>query len=99
MFARDVLPHFIDFGHDTAQIGDDKVVLRIEMPVERHLVGAGRLGDGIDADAAKAVAMEQIARRGEDAFAGGVSKEGHRTFRFLSSDRSADPLDRDVTGR
>ena len=37
------------------------------MPVERHLVGAGGLRDGIDADAAKAVFSEQVARRRDDA--------------------------------
>src|SRR5277367_6245587 len=39
------------------------------MPVERHLVGAGGLGDGFDADAPDAVAMEQIAGGAQDALA------------------------------
>jgi len=38
--------------------------------VERHLVGAGCFGNGIDTDTADAVAVEQIACRGENAFAG-----------------------------
>ena len=33
------------------------------MTVERHLVGLGRLGDGIDADTADAVLPKQFASR------------------------------------
>jgi hypothetical protein len=39
------------------------------MAIERHLVGAGGLGDGVDADGVDAVAVEQLAGRGEDALA------------------------------
>ena len=70
MFARNVLPHLFDFGRDTAQIGDDQIVLGIEVTVERHLVGAGCFGNGVDTDTADAVAVEQIACSGKNAFAG-----------------------------
>jgi hypothetical protein len=96
----DVPPDVISFGHDTAKIGDDKLVLRFEMPIQRHLVGAGGLGNRIDADAAKSMAMEQIARCGENPRAG---RRDHRKFVghacFLQWTVSHDPLDRDVTDR
>ena len=39
------------------------------MAVERHLVGAGRLGDRFDPDAADAMAVKEILRAGDDSFA------------------------------
>ena len=39
------------------------------MAVERHLVGAGRLGDRLDPDAANAAPVEQILRAGDNSFA------------------------------
>ena len=68
-FALDVLPDRVGLRRDAAQIGDDQIVLRIEVPVERHLVGAGGLGDGLDTDAANAVTMEQLAGRQQDSLA------------------------------
>src|SRR5215469_16972118 len=50
------------------QAGDDKIVFRSKMPIERHLVGAGGFGDCVDADAADAVLVEEIAGCGDDAF-------------------------------
>ena len=49
-----------------------------KMAVERHLVGAGRLGDGIDPDRMDAVAIEQLARRRQDALARRGGKLGGR---------------------
>jgi len=37
--------------------------------IERHLVGAGRLGDRVDADGMDAVAIEQLAGGREEALA------------------------------
>ena len=58
MIALKIPPHLVDLDGDAAQIGDDEVVLRIEVSVQGHLVGAGGLGDGFDAHAANAVPME-----------------------------------------
>src|SRR6267378_7982609 len=60
MVALEIPPHFVDLGGDAAQIGDDEIVLRIEVAVERHLVGAGSLRDCFDPHAADAVPMKQI---------------------------------------
>ena len=56
----------LDLGPDlfrllalVVEIFEDQFVLRFEMTVERHLVGAGRLGDRLDADAANAVAWNR----------------------------------------
>ncbi len=40
------------------------------MPVERHLVGAGRRGDRVDAHGVDTLAIEQIPGDREDAFSG-----------------------------
>ncbi|MBB4434329.1 hypothetical protein GGE18_004457 [Rhizobium esperanzae] len=47
------------FG-SAAQRLADQLVLRAKMPVERHLVGQSRVGDGIDADAADAALAEKL---------------------------------------
>jgi hypothetical protein len=49
-----------------AQAGGDQLVLRAEMPVERHFVGASGLGDRVNPDALDAVLAKQIARRVDD---------------------------------
>ena len=67
--ALDVGPDFLGFLALVIEIFEDQIVLGIEVAVERHLVGAGGLGDGLDADAANAVAMKQILRRLDDAVA------------------------------
>src|SRR5262249_12606948 len=48
---------------------NDQIVLRPEMAVERHLVGAGRFGDRVNAYATDAVLMEEAACCGDDAVA------------------------------
>ena len=47
------------------------------MTVERHLVGAGRLGDRLDPDGPDSMPIEQLAGRREDALA-------RRNFALLS---------------
>ena len=66
MTAPRAPPQRLGVGGHRLQALDDQVVLRAEMPVERHLVGAGRLGDGLDPDAADAVLVEQVARGRHD---------------------------------
>src|ERR1700704_6569794 len=69
MVALEIPPHFVDLGGDAAQIGDDEIVLRIEVAVERHLIGAGRLRDCFYPHAADAVPMKQIPGRQENSLA------------------------------
>ena len=63
-------PDRLGFDATSAQTGDDKIVLRAEMAVKRHLVGAGRLRDGVYADAADPVLAEEIPGRADDALPG-----------------------------
>ena len=67
---------------DPAHPLGNELVLRLEVPIQRHLVRPRRLGDRIDADATNPHATEQIVGRLENAltwwdaeFAGG----GHGT--------------------
>ena len=53
-------PPSFGFERHVAQTLNDQVVLRAEVTVERHLVGAGRLGDRIDANASDSVFVEQV---------------------------------------
>ena len=52
------------FGGAAQRLADE-FVLRAEVPVERHLVGQSRVGDGIDANATDAVLAEKL-RSGRD---------------------------------
>src|SRR5260370_16953601 len=70
MVALEIPPHFVDLDGDAAQIGDDEIVLRIEVAVERHLVGAGSLGDCFDPHPADAVPMKKIPGPQENSLAG-----------------------------
>jgi hypothetical protein len=63
MIAFDIAPHFVDFDGDATQISEDQIVFRIEVPIERHLIGAGGLGDRFDADTPDAMTMEQVPGR------------------------------------
>jgi hypothetical protein len=69
MVALEIPPHLVDFDGDAAQIGDDEIVLRVEVTVESHFVGAGRLRDCFDSYAADAVPMKQIPGRQENSLA------------------------------
>ena len=55
-----------------------------EMAIERHFIGAGSLGDGVDTDGMDALAVEQLARRHEYTLAWG------QLLRWLGRRRSAD---------
>ena len=79
----------------------DQHILRGEVPIERHLVGAGRLGDRVDADRMDAAAIEQLARGREDALArrqAGALPIGGRSSR-LARLMSAPSLDMLLTGQ
>ena len=62
-------PFSIDLVDDGAKTGDGQILLRAEMPIERHLVAIGGGRDLIDADTLDAALAEEIARRIENAFA------------------------------
>jgi len=58
-----LVPHPFALGGERREIRRDQLVARAEMAVERHLVGAGSGGDGIDAHRVDAIAVEKLARR------------------------------------
>jgi len=60
-------PAAVGFARGLPQIGRHQVVLRTEVTIERHLVGAGRLGDGIDPHSPDSVAVKQIPGDRQDA--------------------------------
>lgn len=49
----------------------DQLVLRAKMPIERHLVGQSRVGNGIDANAADAALAEKLRGCRDDTLARG----------------------------
>jgi hypothetical protein len=53
-----------------AQILRDQFVLRGKVPVERHLIGAGRFSDRIDADCLNSMPVKELASGRKDARAG-----------------------------
>ena len=65
------IPGSVEFLRELAETRGDQRILRGEVAIERHLVGAGRLGDRVDADGMDAAAIEQLAGGREDALARG----------------------------
>src|SRR5262245_22949285 len=53
-----------------AQVLGHQLVLGGEVAIERHLVGAGRLGDGIDPNRPYSLSVKQVARSRQDPRAG-----------------------------
>jgi hypothetical protein len=51
------------------QVFGNQLVLRVEVAIERHLVGAGGLGDRLHADRPDAEPVKQVRRGVEDALA------------------------------
>ena len=62
-------PNLVGFLSFVVQVFENQVVLRAEVTIEGHFVGACGLGDGVDADPANAMTMEQILRGSDDALA------------------------------
>jgi hypothetical protein len=56
----DFRPPALGLDRRIAQTLNDEIVLRTEVTVKGHLVGARRFGDRIDADAANPMFMEKI---------------------------------------
>src|SRR5258708_7359390 len=67
MGVGDRIPGSVEFLSELAETGGDQHILRGEMAIERHLVGAGRFGDRVDANGMDAAAIEQLAGCREDA--------------------------------
>ena len=68
--SLDVGPNFFGLPPLAAQILANEIVLRPEVAVERHLVGARGLGDRLDPDSPDAVAMKKILGARHDTLAG-----------------------------
>ncbi len=92
-------PDVMFFGRKAAQVFRHQFVLRIEVTIERHLVGAGGFRDRLHPDRPDAVAIEQVARHRDDPLAGrkpfGMSRLSQRSWHFVKPL----PLDRGVTGQ
>ncbi len=69
MLAARRLPQRLALFGELAEVGGDQLVLGGEVPVQRHLVGAGGARNGFDPHRADAVAVEKLARRLQDALA------------------------------
>ena len=65
----DRIPGCVEFPREFAETRGDQHILRREVAIERHLVGTGRLSDGVNADGMDAAAIEQFAGGREDALA------------------------------
>ena len=63
------VPGNVEFLRELAEARGDQHILRGEVAIQRHLVGAGRLGDRVDAHGMDAAAIEQLAGGREDALA------------------------------
>ena len=63
-----------------AQVVRHQFVLRGEVAIERHLVGAGRLCNGVHPHGADPIPIEQLARDREDARSGGNFLEFFGTY-------------------
>ena len=82
-----------------AQILRDQFVLRREVPVERHLIGAGRFSDRIDADCLDSMPVKQLASGRKDARAGRNPAVIIKGYGWLGRSFRGFPLDTGVTGQ
>jgi len=71
MGGRDGVLGNVEFLRELAQARRDQHILRGEVPIQRHLVGARRLGNRLDAHGMDAAAIEQLTRGRQDALARG----------------------------
>src|SRR5580693_4785792 len=65
----DLGPNLVGLFPLIIQIFENQFVLRAEVTIERHLVGASSFGDGLDADPADAAAVEKVLRTVDNALA------------------------------
>ena len=69
MIGLDLPPHQVLFAEQSAQVFSHQLVLGREVPVQRHLVGFGGFGDGVDADGPNPMPIKQLGRGRQDACA------------------------------
>src|SRR6185437_3849109 len=74
VLGGEVFPLFFLVGDHAADPLRDQRVLRVEVPVQRHLVGLRRFRDRLDPDSAQAVFVEKVAGRSQNALANGRSR-------------------------
>lgn len=67
MLVLQLIPLQIGFLGGALQTFDDEIVLGSKMTIQRHLVGAGSLGDRFNTHAAYAVLVKHLPRGGHDA--------------------------------
>jgi hypothetical protein len=60
------VPDRISLASHVAQTGDDQIILRAEVTIERHFVGVCGLRDGVDADSSDPVFAKEISRGADD---------------------------------
>jgi hypothetical protein len=78
VFGLEFFPYFVGLAAKVTQTFGYQFVLRTEVTIERHFVGACSLRDRIDADAPDAVFAKEIARGADNAFAG--PQQGYATI-------------------
>src|SRR5262245_31056631 len=81
-----------------AQVLGHQLVLGGEVAIERHFVGAGRLGDGIDPNRPYSLSVKEVARSRQDPRAGRNSVIFSLTC-LISGGHGTFPLDTGVTGQ
>src|SRR6266403_3383049 len=59
--SGDRIPGDVEFPREFNKTRGDQNILRREVAIERHLVGTGRLSDGVNADGVDAAAIEEFA--------------------------------------
>jgi hypothetical protein len=91
VLCLELLPHQILFAEQAAQVFGHQLILRREVPVERHLVGFGCFRDGVDADGANPVLIEKLGRRREDACARWYFLSDFSGLRHFPSNSSFSP--------
>src|SRR5437868_5554695 len=74
VLGGEVLPLFFLVGDHTADPFGDQLVLRVEVAVERHLVGLRRFRDRFDPDAADPLLVKQVASRHQNPLANGQAR-------------------------
>jgi hypothetical protein len=68
IFAIEADPNLVDLTGNVTQARNNQIILRAEVAIERHLVGASRLSDRVNPDSPDPVLTEQITGRTDDAF-------------------------------
>ena len=69
VFSGDAGPYSLALASEFAHVSRDQLILRLEMTIERHLVGERRFRDGLDTDWMNSISIEKIAGDQQDPFA------------------------------